>query len=282
MLSGLGEIDTANRSLDIARKFVASTKASHEAAQELLEIAKKRVSATQAEAADAKEQEMEAELYVQSVEEKWEVIKLDDHDEEDQKAMELDDHDELKMGKSVKIVNHLVQLREWLKEVGLDGHFDLLYSSSRDGFSDAAFHAKCVNQGATLTIVETVDGPVIGGYTSASMKSPERGQWESTNKAFLFALSGASHAGPIKVKLKRQDDGRAIYHRQSYGQGFGRGHDLRVESDMAVFGRGWDLWVDSDMTKDPGYTYEHNASWPLQEGVVYEIKEVELFQVSGV
>merc|ERR1712183_6889 len=157
--------------------------------------------------------------------------------------------------------NDLGQLHDWLDEDGSDGAFEILYRSSRDGFSSAAFHAKCDGRGATLTIIETAGGRVVGGYSNAPWKSPEIPQYESANRAFLFALSGKT--APIKLNLKDRDDGHAVFHDSSQGPIFGGGHDLAVY---------WDIKRVRSNNSIGSY-----KDSPLESGVVYFVREVEVF-----
>jgi hypothetical protein len=49
-------------------------------------------------------------------------------------------------------------LHNWLDEDGCGGELELLYRSSRDGQSGAAFHSQCDNKGPAVVIIETSDG----------------------------------------------------------------------------------------------------------------------------
>ena len=120
--------------------------------------------------------------------------------------------------------------------------------------------------GPTLTVVETTDGHVIGGYSNTSWKST--GGWESANEAFLFALSGDGLAGPVKLELKDRDDGRAIFCNSMLCPCFGNNLCVHLVAER--------------VSSHPDDSYKRTASWPLQSGVEYEIKEVEVFQVSRV
>ncbi len=46
--------------------------------------------------------------------------------------------------------------------------FQLLYKGTKDGDSREAFHKKCDNQGPNISIIESTDGQIFGGYTSKS------------------------------------------------------------------------------------------------------------------
>jgi hypothetical protein len=62
----------------------------------------------------------------------------------------------------------------------------LLYRGSRDGFKCYDFHAKCDNQGPTLTIFKNEKDRRFGGFTMQSWDSSGYGRQDS--KAFLFSL----------------------------------------------------------------------------------------------
>ena len=46
--------------------------------------------------------------------------------------------------------------------------FKLLYKGTKDGDTYDIFHKKCDNQGPTISIIESTDGQVFGGYASKS------------------------------------------------------------------------------------------------------------------
>jgi hypothetical protein len=160
----------------------------------------------------------------------------------------------------IKYVGDFVTLNEWLEEDDQDGEFSLLYRGTRDGLTNVAFHSKCDEKGCTLTVIETVCGKVIGGYSNTAWSSTAC--WTRANKAFLFALSGGSISSPCKMKLKDANDERAIYCDSAYGPTFGADHDMYVSG--------------SNVYLDPGCSYDRG---PLPNGR-YTIKEMEVFLVT--
>jgi len=156
-------------------------------------------------------------------------------------------------------------LHKWLKEDGSDGKFRLLYCSSRDGLSDEIFHSKCDNKGSTLTIIETTDGHIIGGYSNTPWKSLNT-SYVGADKAFLFNLLSAQ-----KMKLKNPNDVNAVLRSSSLGPVFGMGNsndnDLKVTSQY-VYPRF-------------GSSYEAGSSSELTRGDRFAIKKMEVFQVTS-
>ena len=156
-------------------------------------------------------------------------------------------------------------LHNWLKEADSDGEFTLLYRRSRDGLSKKAIHSKCDGKGFTITIIEAADGHIMGGYSNTSWSSSDEHSTSTANKAFWFALSGSSVSSPCKMKLKNANDPHAIFTSASRGAIFG--HD----------GHAMSYYVGMSLVLYPGKTY-HTGS--IKNGR-YDIKEVEVFQVSG-
>jgi hypothetical protein len=162
----------------------------------------------------------------------------------------------------IKDEGHSIMLHDWLKEDGSDGGLSLLYQGSRDGLSASAFHTKCDNKGCTLTIIETTDGKVIGGYSNASWSSSFG--YISANKSFLFALSGGGISHPCKMKLLTSNSLHAIRNHSSYGPTFGEGCDMFVNGSNVTFNK-------------LGRTY---YAGPLSDGS-FTIKEIEVFHVNA-
>ncbi len=170
----------------------------------------------------------------------------------------------------IKDAGPVAQLQEWLREDGSDGEFNLLYRSSRDGLSGDAFHSKCDNKcSTTLTVIETTDGFVLGGYSNIPWASDD--SYHAANKAFLFVLSGRGISSPCKMKLKNAGDANAVCHGASHGPIFGRGHDLWVNLSKSIVN--WRL----------GHTYQSGPSQLDNNGStkVMQIKEMEVFQFNG-
>ena len=155
-------------------------------------------------------------------------------------------------------------LHNWLKEDDSDGEFTLLYRRSRDGLSKKTIRSKCDGKGFTITIIEATDGHIMGGYSNTSWSSSDEHSTSTANKACWFALSGSSVSSPCKMKLKNANDPHAIFLTSAHcGAIFGYdGHAMRLGMSLVLY---------------PGKTY-HTGS--IKNGR-YDIKEVEVFQVSG-
>ena len=65
--------------------------------------------------------------------------------------------------------------------------FQLLYKGTKDGDSREAFHKKCDNQGPNISIIESTDGQIFGGYTSKSWIINYR-NYTPDSESFLFSF----------------------------------------------------------------------------------------------
>jgi hypothetical protein len=79
--------------------------------------------------------------------------------------------------------------------------FKLLYRGSRDGFAAADFHRLCDGKGPTLTVIQTPQGSVFGGYASLSWASA--GSYMPALGSFLFTLRNSQELRPKSLLCRR-------------------------------------------------------------------------------
>jgi hypothetical protein len=107
--------------------------------------------------------------------------------------------------------------------------WELLYKASRDGFDATVFHDRCNNKGSTITIVQSTDNYLFGGYTSVAWTSS--GNYAADSNAFLFTLTNPHNIPPTKYSVPTTNTQHTVYHNAGYGPTFGAGHDLHVCSN---------------------------------------------------
>ena len=81
----------------------------------------------------------------------------------------------------------------------------LLYFTSDDEttMNPELFHALCDNQGATITMIQSTNGCIFGGYNPVSWESTGKYRASHNNEEFLFSLksvSGKAPTAPIVVR----------------------------------------------------------------------------------
>ncbi|XP_019386759.1 PREDICTED: interferon-induced protein 44-like isoform X2 [Crocodylus porosus] len=105
-----------------------------------------------------------------------------------------------------------------LKHLLRCSHLTLLYKGSVHGFTTGEFHAKCDNQGPTVTVVYNESGFIFGGFTSQSYVSIQK--YLSDEEAFLFRLT--EKEGVINSKIfVCQIAANAVYVCSNSGPNFG-------------------------------------------------------------
>jgi DNA-directed RNA polymerase beta subunit len=81
--------------------------------------------------------------------------------------------------------------------------WNLIYKGTRDGFTIDDFHRCCDSQGPTMTIIESLDNYLFGGYTSISWnfhQGAKSGVMDRT--AFLFTLTNPHGISSTKYPVK--------------------------------------------------------------------------------
>ncbi|GBB93275.1 hypothetical protein RclHR1_02140028 [Rhizophagus clarus] len=140
-------------------------------------------------------------------------------------------------------------------------NFNLIFRSSRDGNTPAAFHSKCDNKGPTIVIAKVANSEkIVGGYNPF--------QWNSSNQdmptidSFIYLFTDKNDIKTAKVGYSKGDQ-HSVRNLADYGPGFGSGTDLICWND----GR----WLRSSA-----------ASYPEINGIptgFFNVDDYEVFQV---
>ena len=88
----------------------------------------------------------------------------------------------------VKSGEELDLLKEWIGKAFLVT--ELIFRATKDGFTASAFHGKCNDKGATITIVKAKTGQIFGGYNTVNWSS--NGSYGADAGAFLFHIGKKS------------------------------------------------------------------------------------------
>ena len=105
----------------------------------------------------------------------------------------------------------------------------LLYRASRDGRTNAAFHARCDGKGPTLTVLRSANGCVFGGFAAVGWASG--GGHVEAPGSWLFSLVDVRGSRPLRMDLVDANDACAVCHSSVCGPAFGGvgdGFDLQV------------------------------------------------------
>lgn len=152
-----------------------------------------------------------------------------------------------------------------------------IYCGSEDGFRACDFFTYCQNFGQTLTVIESTNGSIFGGY--ASQKWLNHGFVDDGN-AFLFSLVNPT-SNPMKIKC--DDAKHALYVNRSTNEGRKRGVTFG-----ALGNYGFDLCIKSESNQNArsysnlGLTYgrrlfNFNSQTFLTGSYQFQTKEIEVF-----
>lgn len=173
----------------------------------------------------------------------------------------------------VQDASHKEALGRWLAEEWQGDPPQLLYRASEHGWGGANFHARCNNQGPTLTVIKSTGGYIFGGYADQAWNSSN--QWQASPKAFLFALHCHSGLGPTKMAQTGNSPQHAMYNHGNYGPTFGSNHDMYV-ANGANGNTGSSTNIGSVYQCPPGQT----GSTFLTGSSPYQAAEVEVFRIT--
>ncbi|KAF2075726.1 hypothetical protein CYY_002969 [Polysphondylium violaceum] len=115
-------------------------------------------------------------------------------------------------------------INDWIDTKTLK--MNLLYRASENNFVVQSFHSECDHQGPTITLIETTDGCVFGGYNSQSWNSG--GKWYGDDRCFIFTLVNKHGIKPTKYIPNK--DGCYVYSSSNCGPTFGVGFDIHISS----------------------------------------------------
>ena len=118
----------------------------------------------------------------------------------------------------------------------------LLYRGSRDDFRAKTFHEKCDNKGETLTIIESTDNFIFGGYTEINWDSTEwngivgeknNSRRNGNGNEFVFTLVNPHNIKPSKYNMKNSFLNHSICCDGNLGPIFGC-NDIRIEDNCNI------------------------------------------------
>ena len=101
--------------------------------------------------------------------------------------------------------------------------FKLLFRSTRDGATAAAFHSCCDAQGPTLTLIRDTAGNVFGGYTQKNWRCTNIYLGKGVSDPAAFLISIVSPHGTPPVLFPSTGSWASIVCDASYGPWFGAG-----------------------------------------------------------
>jgi hypothetical protein len=144
---------------------------------------------------------------------------------------------QLFIGGTLLSIYHQIQLNRFYGNE--NQKWQLVYKVTKHGFSASICHQCCDNQGPTLTIIQSSEGYLFGGYTAIEWNSEN--EWMVDKTAFLFTLINPHNIPPTKYTIKSTGENAIL-------SGFGTG---------PTFGM-WDICIYLEC----GKTSSSNSNFP--------------------
>ena len=86
----------------------------------------------------------------------------------------------------------------------------LIYRASEDGLNEKIAKLKYENKRNIISLIETINGNVLGGYTSSGWRSGDL-VWNSDHNAFLFGLRSNKGYDASLSNIRKEKAHKAIY-----------------------------------------------------------------------
>ena len=100
-----------------------------------------------------------------------------------------------------------------------------IYKASKDGATGGDFHRCCDNKGPTVTLIESTNGYIFGGYITITWEGPSSWTQKGNDEnAFVFSVNN-------KCKYPIQDKSYVIYNQKDYGPNFGS-NDIYIKKSF--------------------------------------------------
>ena len=140
--------------------------------------------------------------------------------------------------------------------------YNQIYKATRDGGTGPIFHSYCDNKGPTLTLIESKNNYIFGGYITISWDSPKEWTYKGgDDNAFIFSINN-------KKKYPIQDKSKVIYNYYNFGPDFG-------ENDIYLYSTNF-LENSGNQYNSKSYKAPPNE---IAGGSTFEVKELEVYTV---
>ena len=172
--------------------------------------------------------------------------------------------DSLIINKNDKYISYL---NEWLSKDKQNFKTQLLFRKSINGDSYNEFHRLCDNQGKTITLIQTKDGLIIGGYTVKNWDTS--GIWYEDDEAFVFSLT-KGRIFPIKKNCK------AILGSKYNGPWFACFGFHNKKEDKKGLSQGYYYYKN----KNDEYFENYDELIPNdKKNTIFDVNEVEIYKI---
>jgi len=154
-------------------------------------------------------------------------------------------------------------LRKWISNGTV--RFKLIYRGTRDGFSASAFHSKCDKFKPTVSIIQSNNNKIFGGFTDQDWTVSAN--YKTSSNVFLFSITEKQ-----KFFLKPNMAQNSSYGNASFLATFGGGHDFCLSDNCNTVNTSYSNF---------GHSYETNGKPKefLTGSYNFSVKEIEVYTI---
>jgi hypothetical protein len=174
---------------------------------------------------------------------------------------------QLFMGGTLLSTDHQIQLNKFYGNE--NQKWQLIYKAMKNGFDGNICHRCCDNQGPTLTVIQSSNGYLFGGYTAVNWDI--KGGWMVDKTAFLFTLINPHNIPPTKYAINPNGT-NAILSGSGTGPVFGEWDifiylkDHKDEESNSCFPSNY-----SDSTNRGNLTFTGSANFSFTDLEIYRL-----------
>jgi hypothetical protein len=146
----------------------------------------------------------------------------------------------------------------------------MIYRGSDHGFGSSDFHGRCDGISNTITIIQTTEDFIFGGFTPIAWDSSNTWKTDTSEQSFLFSVKNPHNRDFGRIGLK--DPQKAICCYSSSGPTFGNGSAIYIANGCNA---------NTNSSTRLGYGYVNNTG--IDEYQVFTgkqhftVKEIEVF-----
>ncbi len=169
-----------------------------------------------------------------------ELIKFKNETEE--KKKEKEKYHNLKNSSIITDRDKMKMISDWIMPY-TKIIYNQIYKATRDGGTGQTFHAHCDNKGPTLTLIESKNNYIFGGYITISWESTSDWIKGNDDNAFMFSINN-------KLKYPIKDKYCAIFNHKDYGPEFGWDEIIIgpnfFYTDLACYHKRKGFWIEPE------------------------------------
>jgi hypothetical protein len=170
------------------------------------------------------------------------------------------------VGGTLLTIDHQIQLNRFYGNE--NQNWQLIYKGTKNGFDAMDCHRHIDNQGPTLTVVQSSEGYLFGGYTSVSWGAI-KGDCFNDKTAFLFTLTNPHNILPTKYMINSKGE-NAILSNFINGPAFGSGDIwISLKNDKTGISRSRFPRVYIDSTKRGKLTFTGSSTFLIIDIEIY-------------